>query len=394
MRVLKIIGAALAALIIAVVVWLYASDNQHLLRAVRMTYLQGHTTANIYDESGHKTNPVNIGTPQPWQRHPAYNQMTLPAQLRQLSEQHGIKGLVVVKNQQLVYEEYWGEHQQDTRSNSFSMAKTVNVMLVGAAIADGFIQSMQQPITDFLPEYRQDPAAAKVTVEDLATMSSGYDWDEEYYSVINPTTKAYYGADIEQQMLARAFIAQNYGKFYYSSGSAQMLGVVLHRAIGKPLASYLSEKIWQPMGMEYPATWSLDANGTLEKTYCCLNATARDFAKLGQLLLNNGTSNQQQPILNPQFVAKMHTPNSRAFAAGEPVIYGYSTWLDYGYKPPFYALLGHLGQRVIVIPSENLIITRVGTQKDIGTWQNAALQDRDIYYLIDGVREMLAQKGI
>lgn len=255
-------------------------------------------------------------------------------------------------------------------------------MMLGKAIEQGYIKGLDQKITDFIPEFKDDKFGAECTVGDLSAMTSGYDWDEDYYFPLNPTAKAYYGDDIVKQMLDRKFVSQPGGHFKYQSSDTQLLGIVIERALkNKSLSQYFQEEFWQPMGMELDAQWSKDNPKGMEKTYCCFNATARDFAKLGQLLLNDGNWYGKQ-ILDSAFVQKMVLPNKKAFGPNEPQIYGYSVWMDYNYKTPFYAMLGHLGQRIIVIPSEKLVVVRTGkTHNDQPN--NRPIADGDVYRLVD-----------
>lgn len=130
----------------------------------------------------------------------------------------------------------------------------------------------------------------------------------------------------------------------------------------------------------------------MEKAYCCLNSNVRDFAKFGQLLLQKGNWNGRQ-ILDSAFVEKMVTPNYKAFKKNEPARYGYSIWTDYEHQPNFYGLMGHLGQRVIVIPSENLVIVRLGHEKDKRNFGKGFL-DTDTYYFVDEVIKMLKENNL
>lgn len=389
---------ALVVFILLAVVLIYLLGHGYIFNAVTKVYLRGHTTANIYDENTHTFNWVKKGEARQWQKHKNYNKLPLSEAFVSLSEVYKIKGLLIAKDGKLLFEKYWGDHKEDTRSNSFSLAKTVNSMLVGAAIDDGFIKSLDQPITDFFPEFKGDATAEKVSVRHLSAMTSGFDWSEKYYSVFNPTTKAYYGKDIEKQMLERKFIDKNFGSFHYSSGSSQLLGILLHRAIQKPIAEYLSEKIWRPAGMEFDATWSLDRSDKLEKTYCCLNATLRDFGKLGQLYLDNGAIEIAQgadgkktykQLISASYIKEMHSPNYSGFKKDEDVIYGLSTWMDINYEPNFFVMLGHLGQRIIVVPSEKLVVVRIGELKDGAPPQKGTVKDRDIYYILEEARAMV-----
>ena len=361
---------------------LYASGNEYIFRGIKMTYLKGEKTANIDDYKDFDNNVIMADAPRVWQQHLDYNQFPLSANFEKELNDFGTAGFVIIKDNQLLSEYYFNGYAQNSLTNSFSMAKTITTMLLGKAIEQGYIKSLDQKITDFIPEFKKDPLGSQCTVGDLSAMTSGYDWDEDYYFPLNPTAKAYYGDDIVKQMLSRKFVAQPGGHFKYQSGDTQLLGIVIERALNsKSLSQYFQEEFWQPMGMELDAQWSKDNPEGIEKTYCYFNATARDFAKLGQLLLNNGNWYGKQ-LLSTEFVQKMVLPNKKAFGPNEPQIYGYSVWMDYDYKTPFYAMLGHLGQRVIVIPSANLVIVRTGkTHDDLPNTNPIA--DGDVYRLVD-----------
>src|SRR5690606_30606350 len=130
------------------------------------------------------------------------------------------------------WEYYWDDYSATSNTNSFSMSKSVITMLLGKAIEQGYIKSLDQPITDFLPEFKDDEFGKKCTVGHLSAMRSGYDWSEDYYLPLNPTAKAYYGSNIEKQMLSRSFISEPGGDFNYLSGDTQLLAIILQRAVG------------------------------------------------------------------------------------------------------------------------------------------------------------------
>lgn len=366
---------------------LYLTGNQYIIRGVQLTYMKGHNTANIDDYVDFDNNIILSGKPQPWSQHDLYNQIPLTDTLKTELEKFGTIGFFVAKDGEALWEYYWDGYSDKSHTNSFSMSKSVITMLLGKAIEQGYIKSMDQPITDFLTEFKDDPLAQKCTVGDLSAMTSGYDWLEDYYLPLNPTAKAYYGRNIEKQMLKRGFKDEPGGHFNYLSGDTQLLAIVLQRAVGVSVSRYLQEEFWQPMGMEDDAYWSKDRKDGMEKAYCCLNSNVRDFGKFGQLLLQNGKWNNKQ-ILDSVFVQKMITPNYKAFNEGEHARYGYSIWTDYEHQPNFYGLMGHLGQRVIVVPSEDLVIVRLGRTKDDRDMGKGFL-DNDTYYFVDEVMKML-----
>ena len=369
-------------IICVLILILYATGNDYIFRGVKLTYLKGEKTANIDDYKDFDNNIIMAGAPRVWQQHLDYNQFPLSPKFEKEMKDFGTAGFIIIKDNQILSEYYFNGYAQNDLTNSFSMAKTFTTMMLGKAIEQGYIKSLDQKITDFLPEFKNDKFVAECTVGDLSAMTSGYDWDEDYYFPLNPTAKAYYGDDIVKQMLDRKFVAQPGGHFKYQSSDTQLLGIVIERALkNKSLSQYFQEEFWQPMGMELDAQWSKDNLKGMEKTYCCFNATARDFGKLGQLLLNDGNWYGKQ-ILDSAFVKKMVLPNAKAFAPNEPKIYGYSVWMDYDYKTPFYSMLGHLGQRVTVIPSEKIVIVRTGkTHNDQPN--NRPIADGDVYRLVD-----------
>lgn len=374
-------------ILLLLVAILYITGNDYIIRGVQLTYMKGHNTANIDDYKDFDNNLILADKPQPWEQHELYNKIPLTDTLQNELEKFKSIGFFVAKDGKALLEYYWDGYSNESHTNSFSMAKSVITMLLGKAIEQGYIKSLDQPITDFLPEFKDDEFGKLCTVGNLSAMTSGYDWSEDYYLPLNPTAKAYYGDNIEKQMLKRNFIQKPGGHFNYLSGDTQLLAIVIQRATKRSISQYLQEEFWQPMGMEEDAYWSKDRKDGMEKAYCCLNSNVRDFGKFGQLLLQSGNWNGKQ-ILDSAFVKKMITPNYKAFNKGEPARYGYSIWTDYEHQPNFYGLMGHLGQRVIVIPSENVVIVRLGHEKDKRNL-NKGFLDTDTYYFVDEVMKML-----
>jgi len=378
---------AIVAILLLTVGGLYITGHGYIIPAIRSTYLKGYTTANIDDHTDFNNRVVKTGTPQFWPRHALYNRIQLSDTLRKELEDFQSIGFAFFKDGQICYEEYWDGYSDQSLTNSFSMAKTVTTMLIGKAIEQGYIQSLDQLITDFIPEFLNDPLGSLCTIGHLSSMRSGFDWTEDYDSPFNPTTEAYYGNDIERMLLKRKFVSRPGGHFRYCSADTQLLAIILKRATGKNLAEYLSEEFWKPLGMEYDALWSL--SGGLEKSFCCLNSNVRDFAKLGQLLLQKGNWNGRQ-LLDSAFVEQMITVDEAAFNPGEPRKYGYSVWIDDLNQPAFYAFLGHLGQRIIFIPAENTVIVRLGKKDDKRPLGKGHL-DTDTYYYVDEVMKITGQ---
>jgi len=261
---------------------------------------------------------------------------------------------LVIQNDTIKYEKYLAKYDESAIVASFSMAKSVLSMLIGAALEDGLIKSTDEPITNYLPELTKN-GFDKVTIEHLLDMSSGIKFNESYVNPFGQAASIYYGTNLRKEVAKMKLIHEPGTHFSYSSGDTQVLGLVLNAALkDQSIAQYLSEKIWQPLGMEYDASWSKDRkkNG-VEKTFCCINARARDFAKLGRLYLNKGNWNGQQ-IITEEWVNKSVIPDEENGGDG---FYENQWWLK---EDGSYAAEGILGQYIFVDPNTNIIIVRLG----------------------------------
>ncbi|RAV28347.1 serine hydrolase domain-containing protein [Sinomicrobium soli] len=336
---------------------LYLFNYDYLLKAAINTYGTGHTTAYLDDYTMSDNRVISGGTPQPWPVHSGYNSAAATPTLEDHNSKWGTVAFLIIKNDSVWFEKYYEDYDRTTRSNSFSMAKTLVSAMLGKAIMEGKIESLEQPVGDFLPEFSEG-LAAQLTVGDLSSMSSGLNWDESYYSPFSITTRAYFDDDLRKVMLKLRIVEKPGQSFKYLSGNTQLLAMVLEKATGMHLSDYLSEKFWKPMGAVSDALWQLDSEEYgMEKAYCCIASNARDFARFGKLYKDGGKWNSQQ-LLDPDFAARSVRPR---FA--DAPMYGYGLWLSsYEGKEVFY-LQGHLGQYVIVIPEDDLIIVRLGHQK-------------------------------
>ena len=188
-------------------------------------------------------------------------------------------------------------------------------------------------------------------------------------------------------MLRHGFEREPGTAFEYSSASSQLLGLALSRALqqarpGLNLSDYLSQRLWQPLGMADDASWSLDRpreQGGLELTYCCIHASARNMARIGQLLLQRGQW-QGQALLPAAFVDRITAPGSKV------PYYGHGLWVDAEHAPPFYLLQGHLGQYVIVVPSADLVVVRLGQARNTTLTRHPKIYDEVYRYLDEGLR--------
>jgi len=293
-------------------------------------------------------------------------------------EAGSVAGLLVVKDGAIVYERYRLGNDEDTRWLSYSVTKSVVSMLVGAAIRDGYIESVDEKVTDYLPRLRGS-AYDNARIRDLLHMASGVAWDETYddpESDINRVdweTLALY--DYLREKPAAGLPGET---FNYNTAETNLVGNLLRAAIGNNLSVYLEQKIWQPFGMADDAYWNLTESGGGEFGGCCINATLRDYARLGLFALNNGRLADGTPVLPKDWMAESTTPSQ-----GYPY-YGYQWWLP---GDGSYRASGIFGQGIYVVPQANVVIAlhsaRPHADRDDDWWLQFAMYKA----LVEAVRE-------
>lgn len=349
---------------------LWITGNIYLYKALYYNYV------NIDDLNLFNNRVIKSGAPQPWAMGNDLNKTPLTSPLRDALEKYKTVAFLIIKDDSIRSEYYWDGYTQNSISNSFSVAKSVVSILTGIALKEGEIKSLDQPVCDYIPEFCTGDNR-KLTIRHLLMMSSGLNWDESYTSLFGPTTKAYYGTDIREQMTSLKVVTEPGKVLNYMSSNTQLLGFIIEKATNTTLSDYASEKLWKPIGAELDGQWSLDHRDGNEKAYCCIYATARDFARIGKLMLNNGKWNSQE-IISPEFVKESLTP-SQALDDGKPnTYYGYQWWLmEFEGKKVFYGR-GILGQYIFVIPEMNLIFIRLGHERGEKD-ANGLLQDVPVY---------------
>lgn len=342
-----------------------------------------HQLPGIHDYQIFHNRTVQTGTPQPWAQAARYHQ--------RVPEGHFLDSLLlmettaylVIQNDSILFEYYADGVKDSDISNSFSAAKSVVGLLIGCAIDDGYIKNVDEPVDELLPDY-PNLHGKGLLLKHLLTMSSGSNWDEAYSTAFSITTKAYYGNNLPR-LMKEVQIEETPGEtFSYRSGDTQLLALILSRATGKTLSDYAAEKLWKPMGAETEALWSLDRKNGMEKAYCCFNSHARDFARMGQLVLNKGVWQGQQLISEAYLADAVGPARHLRDTKGKAVTYyGYQWWLmDYNNEWLPYAR-GILGQYIFIIPSRNAVIVRLGHLRsdtrigehptDAFTWVNLGL---------------------
>lgn len=286
-----------------------------------------------------------------------------PVPFEKFLEDSKTVAFIIIKNDTIQYETYQNNYDRQDVTTSFSMAKSILSMLVGCAIDEGLIKSVDEPVVNYVPELK-NKGLDLVTIDHLLQMTSGIKFNESYVNPFGDAASFYYGRNLRKQ-LANMKPKELPGKtFEYKSGDPQLLGLVLERALkDKTITQYLQEKLWTPLGMEYDASWSIDAkeNG-LEKAFCCINARAIDFAKFGRLYLNKGNWNGTQ-LVSRSWVdqsTKIDSSNGGAW------YYQNQWWIPT--QNGDFLMQGILGQYVYVNPEKNLIIVRVGKKTGGVNW--------------------------
>jgi CubicO group peptidase (beta-lactamase class C family) len=379
MKFLKLSLKLLVFCFILLNAFIIVSGKSYVYKAIKIGYLKGHNTATIEDYQYFENRIIENGEAVQWPEASDYNKEEISPALRARLEQNQSIAFTVIQNDSILYETYWGIGSRTSRTNSFSMAKSVVGMLIGVAIQEGYIESIDQKITDFITEYDRPGTHynTEVTIKHLLTMSSGMDWHEDYYNPFGVTAEAYFTQNLTDLMLSIDFTEKPGEKWHYQSGSTQLMGLIIERATGQKLSEYLSTKLWKPLNATDSADWMIDKEDGIEKAYCCINSNALDFARFGQLYLDGGKWNGVQ-LIDSAFVTATLSPDL------EPH-YGYSWWLyDTQYKYPAYAMRGVNGQYVIIIPALDLVAVRLGHKREAHF--NKSTLDLDFY-----VREIISQ---
>lgn len=354
-RFFKWILLFLFAVILLLSAYAFATGRSYLFKAVYYNF------AGIDDYKIFDNNTVTAGKAQPWPVSDSYNKISSPDDLNQLLAELKTVALVVIKKDSLLYEKYWDGYSDSSLSNSFSVAKSITSLLIGAAIKEGKIKSVDEPVGNYLPEFKEG-LAAKLRIKDLLTMSSGSNWDESYSNPLSVTTESYYGSNLYKTATGVKIVKEPGTCHAYKSGDTELLGLVLEKATGKSISAYASEKLWQPLGAEHPAKWSTDRESGNEKAFCCFNTNARDFARIGQLMLDSGTW-KGNPIIDPAYYTQSITSCQIPEADGVPCDdYGYQWWI-YPDSPGVFYARGILGQYIIVIPSKKIVLVRLGHKR-------------------------------
>lgn len=286
--------------------------------------------------------------------------------------------LIIVKNDEIVYEKYANGYNEHSVNTSFSMAKSVVSLLIGKAIEDGYIKSVTQPISDYITEF-ENLKIGKTTIEDLLLMRSGIVYDEEKFLWFGDDTLTYWHPDLRALALAHTELTDEYGgNFHYNNYHPLLLGLILERSTGMHVAEYFGRTIWQVIGAEYSASWSMDSDSSgFEKMESGINFRAIDFIKIGSMVLHAGFWNETQ------IISKAWLDNSafcefplnaaeyeNSFLAGKNIGYKYMWYCTPSAQSDYDIIAwGKSDQILYISPANNVVILRTGkTDGGVADW--------------------------
>jgi len=289
-------------------------------------------------------------------------------------DQQKVAGLILLKDGSIVYEHYALGNTEESRWVSYSVAKSVTSMLVGAAIRDGYIDNVDETVTTYLPRLRAS-AYEQTSIRNLLHMASGVKWNEDYAdpeSDLNSMSWATLAS--YDYLLNKARDARPGEVFNYNTAESNLVGDVVRSAVGNNLSTYLSEKIWKPFGMEHNAYWILTEPGGGEFGGASINATLRDYARIGLFALRAGVLRDGTKILADEWMLESTTPSK-----GHPG-YGYLWWL---HGDGAYAANGIFGQQIYIDPEHNIVVAQHSARDNASNERDTKFMSAAVAALVD-----------
>ncbi|OIQ37586.1 MAG: hypothetical protein BM555_00585 [Crocinitomix sp. MedPE-SWsnd] len=391
-KTLKWLGLIIVGLLLIANLAIIFTGRFYTYKGIYHTYLKGHIRPHIYDLHVFENATVEVGTPQPWENR-MLPEIELTSDERDRIEVIEPASFLVAYGDSIIFEEYWNEHDQNRIGNSFSMAKSIVSLLVGCALDDGMIKSLDEPVANYLPEFEDEKK--DITIRHVLTMTTGLSWSESYIHPFCDVAELYYDTDDRDLALNRREIEEDPGVTWaYKSGDTQVLTYIVQEATGMSVSKYAAQKLWIPMGAESEAMWSLaDGPESTEKGFCCFYATSRDFIRLGKLVNNRGNWNGEQ-LISKSYVDEFCSLAPVTKRNGKPNnCYGFQYWIYTGFPYEVTYFRGMSGQYIISVPEKDLVIVRTGNGVEENVKDSKpeedALEDqrRDMpFYVETGVR--------
>ena len=365
------------------IISLYLTGNEHLLKAVKSTYLVGKTGPTIDDYTKFINRTVVAKQAQKWAISNNYNFYQLSESEEALLKKWESNAFVVIENKEVIFEKYWDGYSDQSLTNSFSVAKSFTSLCIGAAIKEGKIKSTNQLVSDFLPEYN----GSDLRIKDLLQMSSGIDFGESYGDPFGFMAKAYYGTNVYDLTLAKKQVKPAGTEWKYQGGNTLLLSFILEKVTGQTLSEYFAQKFWQPVGAANDALWTIDQENGRERSYCCFYSNAKDYARIGQLMLDSGRWNNIELIDLEYFLASISPVNLPDELGNQVTHYGYQWWLGEHKDVSFHYARGILGQYIVSVPKWNLVFVRLGKKRDPARGAVVPSDLFDYLELVERIRE-------
>ena len=369
-----LIATAIGAYALSVI-----TDNDHVWTGLRQCYLRGYKTAQIDDMRFQSLRSIPASTaPRPWPLHSRYDEVTLPAALLDSTHRWSTTALTVIHQDSLLLD--WTSDRipgADTmRTNSFSVAKSLTAMAIGAAEKEGLL-NIRDFVSQYLPRFENGPDSA-LTIEQVMQMRSGIPFGESYKNPFGFMSKSTYGDNILDRLSDYTVEGAPGTPWKYQGGNTMLLQEVLLKVIDVPLGVWFWEKIWNPIGATSEAKWAVD-NAGHERNYACFYTTAPEFARLGQLLLDSGQVAGNN-VLERDFVRRMTSPIGPLTDGSNIQHYGYQIWMGTHEGMAFKSMQGLHGQYVVAVPGLDLVAVRTGFYRPKGKLREI---DVDVYSTID-----------
>lgn len=333
------------------------TGRTYIYKGLKETYLIGRSGPSIYDSLVFDNRKIlGTGNSDDWLSEVTKKQLSTE-QIQSLIELESTSFLVV-QHGKVVVEHYFDNHTKKTLSNSFSGSKSVVGLLIGIAVDKGMIKSLDEPIYKYLDFITVKDS--NVTIRHLLGMTSDIDWSESGSNPLSDNAEAYYGSDLLASMKKQPFKGSPNKVFDYASGNSQLLGLILEKATGQKVSDFMSENLWKKINAETDALWSLDSEEGIEKAFCCLYSTTRDYARLGQLVLNKGIW-AEDTVISSVMLKELTT--NYVLDDKENHCYGLHYWIlnDPNHKVIY--TRGIKGQYIISIPDLDVVIVRTGHKR-------------------------------
>ena len=359
-RLIKFLIGLSTVVLVAVAV-LYLTGNEHILEGLRSTYLRGLASPDIDDFEYHDVRKVEMGEPQSW---PVSSQFGKSLDEADMAYMKSLKttAFLVIYQDSILFEYYGEDGGVSTLSNSFSMAKSFTSLSIGSAVDRGWFK-LNDPIAKTLPRFSEG-TNAKLTLQQVLQMRSNIDFGESYANPFGYQAKTYFGDDVWKETEPYRVTGYPGSIWKYEGGNTLLLAEMLEKKTKKSLSEWFSLYFWKRIGAENDAYWALDDAEGHEIAYSAFFATARDFARVGKLMLHKGKWNNTQVLSRTWYDASIATFGIKDVNGDLVKHYGGQWWLaPRSVEPWHFSARGMRGRYIVVVPEEELVIVRLGHER-------------------------------